>query len=368
MKILFVTWGPIDKPSNGAQYYSSDYVKLLKQRNEVKTIEVIGEPNKGGHSDNKIFLKSNGIFANLEANLKLLLLMGRKKMLKDFDLVFSESSYFFIFMLFCKILEKNIIYDTNQFDIEFSKNIPGLVKIPYLAFSVISDFVMYISSFALTFVSEVDKMLFFKYFKNKLHYIIPVHINTAAIVELEEDAKLKLKINLGLKDKEFICLFVGPTDTMQNKLAVDFLVHNVAPKIDDMTFLLVGKGNNIDFKNIKSFGFVENVNQYFEIADILVNPVVAGSGIKTKNLEALFHNLPVLTTKLGADGIEDLINNGLFITNLESFPETLTAMRNKIKENKCNINKSLLEIHTLEFFEKSISQMMNDLLNIFTET
>lgn len=368
MKILFVTWGPVDKPSNGAQYYSSDYVKFLKRTNEVKTIEVIGAPNNGSHNDNKIFLKSKGIFANLEANLKLLLVMGKSKDLKDFDLVFSESSYFFIFMLFSKILGKHIIYDTNQFDIEFSRNIPGLIKIPYLAFSVISDFVMYISSFALTFVSEVDERLFFKYFRHKLHYIIPVHINTATIMELEDDTKLKLKINLGLNNKKFLCLFVGPIDTMQNKLSVDFLIYKVAPKIDDMTFLLVGKGNNINFKNIKSFGFVEDVNQYFEIADILVNPVIAGSGIKTKNLEALFHNLPVLTTKLGADGIEDLINNGLFITNLESFAETLIAMPNKIKGNKCNINKSLLRIHTLEFFERSIGEMMNDLLNKFTQT
>lgn len=51
-------------------------------------------------------------------------------------------------------------------------------------------------------------------------------------------------------------------------------------------------------------GFVENPGKYFESADIGVVPLLSGGGVKLKTLEMLAAKLPVVSTPLGAEGVE----------------------------------------------------------------
>ena len=56
-------------------------------------------------------------------------------------------------------------------------------------------------------------------------------------------------------------------------------------------------------KNIIYAGFVEDIDVYFKAADVFLNPVIEGGGIKTKLVEALGQNLNVVTTQSGAIGV-----------------------------------------------------------------
>jgi glycosyltransferase involved in cell wall biosynthesis len=51
-------------------------------------------------------------------------------------------------------------------------------------------------------------------------------------------------------------------------------------------------------------GFVDNPKKYFEAADIGVVPLLSGAGVKLKTLEMLAARLPVVSTPLGAEGVE----------------------------------------------------------------
>ncbi|MFP4500148.1 MAG: glycosyltransferase family 4 protein [Candidatus Hydrogenedentota bacterium] len=51
-------------------------------------------------------------------------------------------------------------------------------------------------------------------------------------------------------------------------------------------------------------GFVANLDAFYAEGDIAVNPVFAGSGLKIKNVEALCHGLPLVTTPIGAQGLD----------------------------------------------------------------
>ncbi|HEX3378382.1 MAG TPA: glycosyltransferase [Paraburkholderia sp.] len=51
-------------------------------------------------------------------------------------------------------------------------------------------------------------------------------------------------------------------------------------------------------------GFVENPGKYFESADIGVVPLLSGAGVKLKTLEMLAAKVPVVSTPLGAEGVE----------------------------------------------------------------
>lgn len=56
---------------------------------------------------------------------------------------------------------------------------------------------------------------------------------------------------------------------------------------------------------VEAVGFVPNLEDFYEACDILVNPVFMGGGLKIKCVEALCHGRPLVTTPVGAEGLED---------------------------------------------------------------
>ena len=57
-------------------------------------------------------------------------------------------------------------------------------------------------------------------------------------------------------------------------------------------------------------GFVEDIGLYFKGADVFINPVVEGGGIKTKLVEALGYNVNAVSTVNGAIGVPAALCNG----------------------------------------------------------
>lgn len=61
-------------------------------------------------------------------------------------------------------------------------------------------------------------------------------------------------------------------------------------------------------ENIIVTGFIENPTQFFEKTQIGIVPLLQGAGIKLKTLEMLQAGLPVISTSIGAEGVENSIN------------------------------------------------------------
>lgn len=66
--------------------------------------------------------------------------------------------------------------------------------------------------------------------------------------------------------------------------------------------------------NIIVTGFVEDPTAFFEKAEIGVVPLLKGAGIKLKTLEMLEAGLPVITTSIGAEGV-DFTGNKLVVND-----------------------------------------------------
>ena len=98
-----------------------------------------------------------------------------------------------------------------------------------------------------------------------------------------------------------------------NESAVRNFVENILPLIvktcPDVTFLVIGGGasseiKSLESKNVHFTGRVDDVREYLEKCKVFVCPMTFGSGIKTKNLEAMAMGLPVVTTSIGAENID----------------------------------------------------------------
>ncbi len=108
-------------------------------------------------------------------------------------------------------------------------------------------------------------------------------------------------------------LFQGVLAYAPNADAAEWLVHGVAPlvreKFPDLRVLLVGKSSpRIDelgkAPGVEVTGVVPSMTAYLHQADIVVAPLRVAGGTRIKILEAFAHGVPVVSTTVGAEGLE----------------------------------------------------------------
>ncbi|WP_413668189.1 glycosyltransferase family 4 protein [Mucilaginibacter sp. Mucisp86] len=97
---------------------------------------------------------------------------------------------------------------------------------------------------------------------------------------------------------------------LPNVDGISFFIENCWPAIRskyDVTLNVIGtvceKFQSAPEKNIMIKGFAANLDDVYADADIIINPVRFGAGLKIKNIEALGNGLPLVTTSHGASGL-----------------------------------------------------------------
>ena len=81
-------------------------------------------------------------------------------------------------------------------------------------------------------------------------------------------------------------------------------------------------------------GYVPALGELFGRTSALVNPLRFGSGVKLKIIEALGRSVPVVSTTIGADGVESGFDNGVLVADdhdefAEQMLETTSAPSNR---------------------------------------
>ncbi len=109
-----------------------------------------------------------------------------------------------------------------------------------------------------------------------------------------------------------IILFWGAMWRIENHQAciwfIDNVFKNLIKNYPDLIFVIAGKDPKPDLlsmqsKNINVTGILKNPEKVFEDSLCLVAPLSMGGGIKIKVLEALSSGIPVLSNKIGMEGI-----------------------------------------------------------------
>jgi glycosyltransferase involved in cell wall biosynthesis len=108
-------------------------------------------------------------------------------------------------------------------------------------------------------------------------------------------------------------LFVGGFRHDPNRVAVDWFVHQVLPLIlarqPQARLVIAGSDpppahTYADFaSNLEMLGYVEDVREPLARYAVFVCPILAGSGVRVKLLEAFAAGIPVVSTAIGAEGL-----------------------------------------------------------------
>jgi glycosyltransferase involved in cell wall biosynthesis len=121
----------------------------------------------------------------------------------------------------------------------------------------------------------------------------------------------------GISNKSRIFLFNGALYHSTNYDALKIILDEINPfllaeKDFDYKIIVCGRGLPDFFNDLKEYagknviyaGFVDDISVYFKAADVFLNPILSGGGVKTKAIEAIAMDCTVVSTELGAMGLK----------------------------------------------------------------
>jgi len=137
-----------------------------------------------------------------------------------------------------------------------------------------------------------------------------------------------------------------------NSNSIIFVGSNYRPNVyglewflENVWLLLNPKENNIHLKvlgnvkkyihpeflnfdaNVNFLGYVEDLSIYYDEAKLAITPLLEGSGVKIKSIEAIEYGLPVISTSVGAQGLDHFIDTGI-----------------KTEDSPCSFAKRILDL------------------------
>jgi glycosyltransferase involved in cell wall biosynthesis len=358
MKIVFVCPYPISNPQNGGQIRSLEIFKTFARfcdeivlfskgsdlRNQFSNLKFVQIPDKNSFFTAilKWFLRKLH-FNFLNVNSRILLRFIYESLNADIFVFETLSTVELGFLVRLLSKRKIVVFDAHNVEYKLSKarTVLGIEteKILEKTRRIESNLSQY-CNLVLT-CSDIDKSIFFDQNTLKSDRLLVVPNGTIRRSLKRDQAKSTLcKI-----------LFVGDLRTQPNLEAAQFIGTQISPFLDNNQFSLsiVGKSNtdqNLEeeFPDIHFMGYVNDLESIYLDTDIVLAPLLTGSGTRLKILEAMSYGIPVISTKIGAEGIDVVDGENIIIAESNTdFIEAINRIyRNEIDVKNISYNARLL--------------------------
>ncbi|MDO4536182.1 MAG: glycosyltransferase [Clostridium perfringens] len=367
MKILYITPFVLRNNANQAGVNCSyNLIKLIKEQYNA-SIDIIGTINSHeintDYKDIKIYT-DNQYFYNINRNIKL------KNILVNMNKpVLATVRY--------DVRVKNKIKELvklNNYDyilVDYTQNslyINDIKKCNYNGKIILIEQDVSFLGYKRKYDNAKSKLsrLMYKFEYNRLKtFETNIAKRFDVVLTLnEKDAKLLDSNNIkiikpfvkdwNVKQREhtgFNIMFWGAMNRKENEEAVYNFVNNIWPLVhrENTKFYIIGanpseKIKRLACESVVVTGFVDSPKEYFEIMDLSVVPLTLGAGIKIKVLESLANGIPVVTTSIGAEGIET--SSQMFVTNdWNEFARKVNFFK---KNNSLEAHKNINDIDNMK--------------------
>ncbi len=169
--------------------------------------------------------------------------------------------------------------------------------------------------------------------------------------------------------KEIRFFHIGSMDWRPNKEAINWLLDDIWPAASELPLTLHLAGRNMPGyikemanDNLIVHGEVEDAIEFMGAYDIMIAPLLSGSGMRVKIIEAMALGKVVITTKIGAEGINYKDRENIYIAetsaDIINAIKTLSINKDEVKRIGNNARK-LIESHY------DNSKIMTDLINFY---
>jgi len=197
-----------------------------------------------------------------------------------------------------------------------------------------SDVVYYFSAIEVDIIKEINSSINCK--------IVPLNIFPSTSLQVYNSDRKDL-------------IFVGGFSHSPNIDAVVWFANNIMPivrkAIPGVVLNVIGSDvpdeiKKLEREDIKILGYLDDniLDEYYKNCKICIIPLRYGAGVKGKLLEAMYKQIPVITTTIGAEGLPNITECLLMEDNPNKFAETLVSMYNNNELLKNLTEKSYLYI------------------------
>ncbi len=181
--------------------------------------------------------------------------------------------------------------------------------------------------------------------QTKIH-VIPNGVDTDFFQPSFSD-RSKMMNNQNYSQGENSLVFTGSLDWLPNDDAVVYFCKDILPLIwqqkADVRFYIVGKSPSARLRRLCQnenriilTGRVDDVRSYVARAKIFVVPLRIGGGTRLKILEAMAMGKAVVSTRLGAEGIEYEENTQIVLADTpKTFAEQVLSLLNDPQKTEC---------------------------------
>lgn len=389
--------------SSGRMLMIDQEIKMLSKEYDIHFV-YIGK-GKNNNVDNNDFISykqikapnlleiGTSILKNIFTFKPLQYAMFSSKRIKSE--ISTEIDYFHPDVIFCdqlrmfenvhlekeRLHNRKVVMDIDDLiSFRFEKMIKNNTK------NILGEFANRLPNILNIFVNKISKLLLKYEYKalRRQEYLAPKKVDHVFIVSKVECEKLKQETGCSnitplppcvdiheYQDRDFsngyTFIYLGPETYAPNFEAING-VEKIAEVIDnkeeydqyDIAFEHIGKyRTDIERPYIARHGFVANLDDVLINNVILLAPILSGSGVKIKILEAMSRGIPVITTETGAESLGPNSQNGLImipndlegqirvIDNVLKMDKNVLSSFGKLGYNYVNEN------HRLEIIENS---------------
>ena len=150
------------------------------------------------------------------------------------------------------------------------------------------------------------------------HFLFSQFLNDKKVQLVPHGSKFN---RINNETKPTIDLLYVASDNPHNVKSINWFFDKVYPLLPEtISITIVGKICKVvsDYKNVEKIPYVQNLDSLYENTKISLCPMLSGTGLKIKVVEALSYGIPVVCNQRGVDGLLNKINNGCLSTESEN--------------------------------------------------
>lgn len=258
-------------------------------------------------------------------------LISERLQTETFDIIQLESLYVAPYLpIIRKFSKAKVVYRAHNIEHRIWESNQLITK-SFLKKAYLKFLVKRLKKFETNFVKKVD-------------FIVAISPIDANWIQSKTDKKVEV-IPFGMKkpedkaiQKKDIC-YLGALDWYPNQLGLEWFLKNVWSEIHqsypDVKFNIAGRGApnsilNWKYPGVNVLGEVDDASEFIEQHAIMLVPLFAGSGIRIKILEGLAHKQAILSTSIGAQGLE--LKDGKHILIADSKEEFCSQLKKLVND------------------------------------
>ncbi len=168
---------------------------------------------------------------------------------------------------------------------------------------------------------------------------------------------------------------IGAMDWQPNVVGIDWFVEKVWPivvqQVPEASLHLAGKAMDKSMKyegaNIVVHGEVQSAKDFLASHRVMIAPLLSGGGVKVKVIEGMLAGKPIVTTRIGAEGIQFQNGFDLFVTEDEqTFADNVVKLLlddTAASQMSENAMKSASENHDLSRVTKNLCDFYRTIID-----